>query len=719
MGFEYNKGHSYEAEAMQVDEYALQAGVGGISEACASEVASSAAKNDKQAREGGDITTSTATSNNGGSNHQPEGDVAVSSNGSKCATNSFAPTRTSVDQDHTTSGENNEHEAAKRSSMSGETNPDTMHEDTMMEVGPTGDAITNADSRVNEVDIQQGGNERHKADVNGESSQVDDTEGAAGHRSKRRRASSSNNSYSPGEEGGALLKRSKVDGVSSSSGNSSDGNASSAHKGDAKASSKSSTDVEMNDRSNKSGLFKSASSSSLKNKAMGSNTSGRESGKVQASDSETSEQQSGKWAGPTYRWADEAATNSTGFLPNGAIPVDPIVALSPSCSVVEHYALEIDFGAISVARKISPSSCNGEENNGDWSCGKCNNINLVSKLRCAKCSSWKGGRRESFTRKPFSGSSPDEWTPPPPVIVRTGDVVLVSSGDTPWDDLNHMVNRAQTLTDSGEGNGKKSKSAVLTAFGVSMYDDPASREPGLGALDPYVAVIERMWEEVEEDAPKKKKSKDSSTKTTSDRVSRMMVRTRWFFRKEDLEELDCSFVIEGQNSKDVKQKISAAMSARDLLLSNQSDDNSVSAILGKTHVIRGKQMSKSGEWEDTEVPKGSFVCRYNIEIDPESEESVTLTPCNKGKVSSITAARRRDSDVCSGASSEDDSNSAAANLQIGIASYGGPMSPRRVISEGATTVGKIKVGPNHQAVVPPQVSVCDATVVEKNYCIIC
>jgi hypothetical protein len=91
------------------------------------------------------------------------------------------------------------------------------------------------------------------------------------------------------------------------------------------------------------------------------------------------------------------------------------------------------------------------------------------------------------------------------------------------------------------------------------------------------------------------------------------------------------------------------------------------------------------------------MCRYRLDLNTDGDETTgTLFP-----VVDSRGANRRGSDAYTGDSSEDDGPSATEAFS---SSYAGPLSPRRVISEGPNS-GKIKVGPDHQAVIPDQVRV--------------
>jgi hypothetical protein len=328
--------------------------------------------------------------------------------------------------------------------------------------------------------------------------------------------------------------------------------------------------------------------------------------------------------------------------------------IAPSDSKILHEGLSIDFGPL------------GEEalgifQNGSWKCGKCHHTNLSTKSRCSVCLSWKGGKRENYPRR----GSESNNAASAPLIVRVGDDVLISSGDNPWKDLNRLASRADLL----EKNGEEDEEEVSLC-----YDDPVSNEPGLAVLDPYVARIESMWEE------------EVAEKSGVSPESRMMIQTRWYFRREDMEGIQLTM----NGESNVQDQIVGDMTIRDLILSDQMDLNSVSCILGKTNILCLNPESK-------QKVKGGFVCRYKMNLGDSDGCTGTLSPI----LDSDEKEARGGSDAFTGASSEDETYPSRTGACASSA-YGAPLSPRRVISEGPT-VGKIKVGPDHQATIPDQV----------------
>mmetsp|Transcript_18441 Transcript_18441/g.39885 ORF Transcript_18441/g.39885 Transcript_18441/m.39885 type:complete len:940 (-) Transcript_18441:58-2877(-) len=309
----------------------------------------------------------------------------------------------------------------------------------------------------------------------------------------------------------------------------------------------------------------------------------------------------------------------------------------------------------------------------------------------------------------FTNSKTTSGTPPPPFVVRCGDVVMLSSSDAPRDDK-----KQQSSQGSHEHQAKREV--------VPIYNDPASREAGLGALDPFIGCVERLWEEVEDSSkkgPGQRRKKGKNAKST--KSSRMLIRTRWFFKKEDLEGIKGSFVVEGgtNNGTSSKDEILATMTSQDLVLTDKSDDNVISTILGKVKVVERKPLDQSKDVEMTDA-KGTFISRYNLSFCPAKssgeEATVKLSPCTDGDFKATIRKESKGIDSSDPTSTDDDGYTSAKDEKQGGDNYAAPfsaspfpMSPRRVVSEGLTTVGKIKVGPNHQAVIPAQLDLARKT----------
>ncbi len=200
-----------------------------------------------------------------------------------------------------------------------------------------------------------------------------------------------------------------------------------------------------------------------------------------------------------------------------------------------------------------------------------------------------------------------------------------------------------------------------------------------------------------------------------------------------------------------RKKILSSMSPRDILLSEQTDINEISTILGKCRVLRVKPPSEdkpSGSSGPSEKegddgnssklkvrskqrpPKGAFFCKYDIILTPATKSS------RKGKINIVPydgpdeeaeideASRRgRTGSTCSqdiegageGGSADSETNSLGATESIDNnskapedddSSLGTNERRNRkqpTITEGSATL-KIKVGSEHQAAIPPQVN---------------
>mmetsp|Transcript_21430 Transcript_21430/g.51808 ORF Transcript_21430/g.51808 Transcript_21430/m.51808 type:complete len:916 (-) Transcript_21430:167-2914(-) len=302
----------------------------------------------------------------------------------------------------------------------------------------------------------------------------------------------------------------------------------------------------------------------------------------------------------------------------------------------------------------------------------------------------------------FTNSKTLDWTPPPPFTVRLGDVVMLSnSDDAPWDDDKQHTHQAKREV-------------------VPIYDDPASREAGFGALDPFIGFVERLWEEEADDSTKlrgsssaqrKKKGKTNNPKaSTKLSTGRMMIRTRWFFKKEDLEGFKGSFVFEGaSNEGKAGDEVLSAMSSHDLVLTDQSDDNVISTILGKVTVIKRKPFKRCDKDVDMIDLKRSYICRYNLSFCSATSSGkkamAKLVPCANDTDFKLTTRKgSKDAQSSEPTSTDEHENlgSSTRNYAAPSLSSPYPMSPRRLVSEGGTAIGKIRIGPNHQAEIPEQ-----------------
>jgi len=484
--------------------------------------------------------------------------------------------------------------------------------------------------------------------------------------SKRQRSAPSSHRYSPGEGGGLASKKSKANNNNGGVGGSTTG------IGNADVTGKAHPSLSSSTSSSSFGDGRVEAKKNPDNKARGRGNGGNNSSKQQNSSAP------GKgWSEPAYRWIDEDARRND----------------NTTASSMEHEGVEIDF----------------------------------------------------------TNSKTSVWTPPPPFVVRLGDVVLMSSGGgAPWD----ATNGAKRQRNLQASQGKQPEV-------VPIYNDPASREAGLGALDPYIGYVERLWEEVDPDpsrkgqGQRKKKTKNANAaaaKPSSPRSTRMMIRTRWFFKKENIEGLKGNLIVEGGGGTEEakhngrlnsREEIMATMASRDLVLTDQSDDNAISTVLGKIKVVKRKPLdwssSSSDNMKTSNDPRGGvrggvFFCRYNLSfcsvkpLGGKDSIVVKFSPCsNEADGSDATFRSNAGGDgahenAAKGMDSSEHTNNSTGGGGDGYASTGGggnsnnnyvantaslstSFSPRRAAlgaSEGATAVGKIKIGPNHQAAIPAQ-----------------
>lgn len=275
-----------------------------------------------------------------------------------------------------------------------------------------------------------------------------------------------------------------------------------------------------------------------------------------------------------------------------------------------------------------------------------------------------------------------------PFVVRIGEVVLISSDDTPW----------------YEYTAKNSEFASSSEEHVSIYDDPASRE-SLGALDPFIGVIDRLWEETDDrnkagpgPGRKKKGKNNKSSKSSLPLSKRRMMRTRWFFKKEDMEGIRGNLVVEGVANGGSKDDILTKLSPQDLILTDQYDDNVITAIMGKARVVKRNPTYQS--IQENEI----FICSYFLNFIDDSRE-VKLFSFTDDDIDNFTVSPHHVSNSITSSDPniidyERNGNNHSASLSQAQLS----MSPtRRVASVGETLfVGKIRISENHQADIPPQ-----------------
>ncbi|KAL3821680.1 hypothetical protein ACHAXA_003238 [Cyclostephanos tholiformis] len=289
------------------------------------------------------------------------------------------------------------------------------------------------------------------------------------------------------------------------------------------------------------------------------------------------------------------------------------------------------------------------------------------------------------------------WTLQSKFVVRLGDAVTISSGDVPWYDSKQKISVY-----------------VPNCEAIPIYNDPDSSGPGLGALDPFIGVVERLWEEMDPpklgSGPRKRKGKSAKSFKSS---TRMMMRTRWFFKKEDLEGIRGSFVVEdAANGGSPEEEFLARMSSRDLVLTDQSDNNAVTAIMGKARVVKRNSGDQSID-EDMADPNGCFVCRYKLALCHSNYHgtdamAVRLSPWTDDTDAFVAFEKKPKHIVSSDPISTDENGrNLARNVNSPMTQFPPSslaLSPRRVGAEGGAFLGKIRIGDNHQADIPPQLN---------------
>jgi len=238
-------------------------------------------------------------------------------------------------------------------------------------------------------------------------------------------------------------------------------------------------------------------------------------------------------------------------------------------------------------------------------------------------------------------------------LINVGDAILLSSGEydddvmyLKHDDVkkntsslfhnntpkNSMVNETQgeielPLPKPKDENEVYSNDAdnryIESALQASMNDI------AINQLDPFIARVEAMWEE----PPKRTKSKKRNIEEeyTEERLGRMKLSARWFYKRDDIAGLSGNF--EGISQEDLLY----LMTPRDLLLGNQVDENEITTILGKCQILYRKPSTVSEELEAknkknnkrSSIP-GAFVCSYDINLIKKSHDypvgSILITP---------------------------------------------------------------------------------------------
>mmetsp|Transcript_14988 Transcript_14988/g.18281 ORF Transcript_14988/g.18281 Transcript_14988/m.18281 type:complete len:739 (+) Transcript_14988:189-2405(+) len=315
-----------------------------------------------------------------------------------------------------------------------------------------------------------------------------------------------------------------------------------------------------------------------------------------------------------------------------------------------------------------------------------------------------------------------------PALLSQGDFVLISSCDYKEEQLFdrqrtpvNMNSRSKVMHGMTEKNDDEIMNSTLRSDEMT--------EVAMNKLDPYVGRVEEMWEDPLGD----------EEEGDDDPHLRMNFRVRWFFKKSDVVKLSGQFI--GVS----RQQLLSSLTARDLLLGEQSDVNNVTTILGKCKVLRCKPVDiddSSSAISSSSSSRGAFHSRYDITIQPPKKSSgkgkIIITPYEgpdeEDDQSSFTAKRVRAESSISQSSGIDalaaeeslnsngvsDVDSLAATESIDqlskAAAEGGNDDDSSVgtadkrqqekqppITEGSANV-KIKVGPGHQALIPTQVN---------------
>ena len=137
-------------------------------------------------------------------------------------------------------------------------------------------------------------------------------------------------------------------------------------------------------------------------------------------------------------------------------------------------------------------------------------------------------------------------------LIRTGDCALLCSGDVTEDVLYGGTPTAQGGGDDdgdndvemADANKNKDEDDVLYGGAATCFDDVA-----ISQLDPFVARIERMWEDPEADdddaspgaAQRREQDKKLLGTNYDERRSRMKIQARWFYkvRRKRKRKLEC------------------------------------------------------------------------------------------------------------------------------------------------------------------------------------
>jgi hypothetical protein len=189
-------------------------------------------------------------------------------------------------------------------------------------------------------------------------------------------------------------------------------------------------------------------------------------------------------------------------------------------------------------------------------------------------------------------------------------------------------------------------------------------------------------------------------KTWKERSKRRF-RARWFFSKQNMDGL-----FHGTPSLQQSfQQTSNRISDRDLILTNQYDDNAVDTICGKVEVVYRKPNSDKNF---PSLPNNTYVCRYAVTFGVEGgkvdENPFTPFEGEEDDWSEILTGNTHDCKrrrVASSSSPEEMSfNEATSNRSFSDSDSCSTESQPRGIGEGTIGMRNTRVGSEHQVEVP-------------------
>lgn len=206
-------------------------------------------------------------------------------------------------------------------------------------------------------------------------------------------------------------------------------------------------------------------------------------------------------------------------------------------------------------------------------------------------------------------------------LICCGDSALLSSSNgEELDDIavNSPVSEFTATKVSEKSIQDEDEQALAEDEEESNYGSHTDQDfRSVCALDPFVAVIVKMWEVPALGRVKgKRRSILDDDVFDNERKVRMKVRAQWYFKKEDVAGMNGWF--QGMS----KKALLSSMGPRDLVLSEHSDDNEVPTILGRCRVARRRPLVKSSKdvpFVDEGIPKGVYVCRYDVRIPSKGE----------------------------------------------------------------------------------------------------